>query len=136
VVHLGLAEAHDDLLALLSSREAATRQAAVGALASFWRAGDFAPVLRLSLSDPSQAVRRDAAWSLRATAGAETWRELFEVWKEDQSPRLRLWACQLAGEYGDEHMKTALEALARDQDGHVRKAVARILARWSNGLDE
>jgi hypothetical protein len=98
--------------------------------------GDFAPVFRLPLSDPSPAVRRDAAWTLRRTACAETWRELFEAWKGDQLPRHRLWACELAGEHGDESVGVELRALARDRDGHVRKAVARTLARWSDSANE
>src|ERR1051326_3549485 len=41
-VRLGLVEAHDRLLALMGSGEAATRQVAVRAIAKFWQPNDFA----------------------------------------------------------------------------------------------
>lgn len=122
---LALAEAHDGIQALLSSRDALVRETAVRALSGLWQAQDFTPVLRVFRSDPSQEIRRAAAWTLRETAGAATWRELFNVWKGDELPRHRVWACQIAGLYGDDSVRAELETLARDRDGHVRKAAVQ-----------
>jgi HEAT repeat protein len=123
----GLTEAYDDLLTLLNDREAATRQTAVRALSSVWRPEAFAPVLHMCRSDPAREVRREAAWTLRRAAEPAAWRELFDMWKEDELPRLRFWACELACEFGSSSVKGELETLTRDRDGHVRKAARRAL---------
>jgi HEAT repeat protein len=135
VGRLQFSEAHDDLRRLLSSVEAATRAAAIRALHSLWQPDDFAPVFRLSLSDPAQFVRREAAWLLRETAQSTTWRELFEAWKNAELPRLRFWACQLAELYGSDGVRLDLERLTKDRDGHVRKAAGKALRAGSNRLD-
>jgi HEAT repeat protein len=127
ILRLELTAAHDDLLSLFSANEAATRQAAVRGLSSMWGSGDFMAVLRLFRSDPSPAVRNSAAWTLNETAEASTWRTLFDTWKDDDLPRARTWACQLAGRYGNPDLVPELERLARDRNGHVRKAAARAM---------
>jgi len=42
-------------------------------------------------------------------------------------PRHRVWACELAGLFGDEAAKTQLMPLCHDSNGHVRKAAQRVL---------
>ena len=123
VARLRIMVAHDDVLRLTSAEEAATRAVAVRAIAVLWQTTDFAPVLGLYQFDPSDEVRREAAWTLRGTVNATTWKRLFDLWKDDELPRHRLWAVQLAGEFGHSSVKAELEALAADVNGHVRKAV-------------
>lgn len=134
---LRLLEAHDSVARLLEGDDPSTRTVAVRVLRVLWRAEDSGPVLALSASDPSQNVRREAAWTLRANADRTIWRTLFERWQGDPLPRHRQWACELACEFGGRELLPPLEALAVDRDGHVRhqaaRAVQEIEARSATG---
>lgn len=127
VARLRMMVAHDDVLGLTSAEEAATRVEAVRSIAALWQMTDFSPVLNLYQYDPSDEVRREAAWTLRRNVNITTWKRLFDLWKDDGLPRHRLWAVQLAGEFGQGSVKAELEEIADDVDGHVRKAVLSAL---------
>jgi len=129
VGRLGIASARARVLSLLGSEHAAVRRAAVSAIADLLAVDDFDRVLRVFREDPSPETRREAAWALRKNAGPGTWRRLVETWAEDELPRHRVWACELAGEFGDRSVRRKLEVLTEDPDGHVRKAANRALGR-------
>lgn len=119
---LGLYEAHDDLLKLLFSPLESTRQAALCALETLGQDKDFEAVLRVFASDPSKAVRKQAAWTLRSAATSWNWSRLFSLWYADEPPRHRQWACELAETFGDADVLPQLFLLSGDANGHVRKA--------------
>jgi HEAT repeat protein len=122
-----LAEAHAPVARLLESKSGLTRQTAVAALARVWSAEDLPALVRLYRCDPAKKVRREAAWTLWKNVSAETWRPLFDLWLNDPLHRHRVWACLLAGAFGDPAAKAQLVPLCRDPDGHVRKAARRAL---------
>lgn len=131
-----LPEAHDSVVALLDAGAPATRMVAVRVLRELWQPCDFGRVLAVFSSDPSEAVRREAAWTLRRVADGGSWRELFERWQADPLPRHRQWACELARQFGGRELLPALEALSRDRDGHVRDHAAeavREIGRLAGG---
>ena len=131
-IKLELHDIHDSLLPLLSSQPSSTRQSAVRALATLWKPSDFAQVLSIFKRDPSSEVRREAAWTLRANADRESWRALFDTWKQDHLARHRVWACELAAEFADTRFENELEQMLEDSDGHVRKAAQRAIEKVSN----
>lgn len=122
---LGLSEAHDTILRLISSESAETREVALRALASLWHAEDFAPVFRIFQKDPKKSVRNRAAWTLIENVSPSTWRTLLNAWRNDPLPRHRSWACDLVERFGDEAARNNLLELLNDPDGHVRKAAQR-----------
>src|SRR6478609_1010726 len=119
------AEAHDDILPLLDSPDPMTREAGVRAIARLWKSSDFDILVMLHEKDKSLNVRDACAWALRDHANADTWKQLFNLWKAHSLARHRAWTCELAGEYGDDSSMTELEQLSQDKDGHVRKAANR-----------
>jgi HEAT repeat protein len=72
-------------------------------------------------------VRKEAAWTLRANTSSGNWRALFQAWRSHRLARHRVWACEVAGAFGDTNIEPELVPLAGDEDGHVRKAAARAL---------
>jgi HEAT repeat protein len=128
-----LTEAHDLVLPLLKEQEAPTRECALRALAAIWISTDFQLIFDLYKRDPEIRVRREAAWTLRQGAGAGDWRPLFSAFQEDELPRHRSWACELAETFGNRDDVPVLTSLIGDEDGHVRKSAAlarqAILAR-------
>lgn len=118
-------EAHDAIVRLLDATPEASCIAALQALRELSREGDFERVLQVFSSATSEAVRKEAAWTLHSSASASTWRRLFALWGEDKLPRHREWACQLAATYGTREVLTHLARLTHDIDGHVRDVAAR-----------
>lgn len=128
---LRLSGAHDLVQSLLASSSPATRCAAIAALNTLWRKSDYTEILELFINDPSDDVRKIAAWALRAHSINENWRELFMIWRNNEPPRYRIWACELAAEFGPDEVAPHLETLANDKDGHVRAAAAKALRRMA-----
>jgi HEAT repeat protein len=126
---LGLQTAHSQVLQLLRDREPATRQAAIRALGSLWELEDFAIVLAVFQAERDTATRREAAWILKEHATTSTWRQLFDTWRTDELHRHRLWACELAGQYGEPEILPDLRELQSDQDGLVRRAAEQATQR-------
>jgi HEAT repeat protein len=120
-----LVQTHDAVAGLLDSPDAATRRVAVRTVRLLWVAADFARVLHTFTSDSDPDVRKEAAWTLRRTASASTWRQLFETWHADTLPRHRGWAAELAGAFGDTELLPRLRGLTSDVDGHVRHRAAQ-----------
>ena len=83
--------------------------------------------MTIYLSDQVQAVRREAAWALKANASPENWEPLFEAWASDSVPRHGIWACELAMALGGASVHEQLVRLSDDAYGHVRKAAIRAL---------
>jgi HEAT repeat protein len=126
---LRLAAARAPLLALLGAQEPQVRFHAVRALADMWSAEDHAAVWSLSRKDKAEFVRKEAERTLRRTASAQTWRRLFDRWKLDAQPRLRVWACELLSDFGQSADLPELRRLVRDRNGHVRQAAEAAAAR-------
>jgi HEAT repeat protein len=126
---LGVGSGHTEVVRLLQSIEPATREKAVDALAELWEEGDFERLLARFEKDPSQGVRRQAAWALYRRAGPGNSKPLFDLWHPNSLHRHRGWACELAGEYGDPSCEPVLRGLLQDPDGHVRKAAKRAIAK-------
>ena len=132
VARLRLHDARSILVDLLRSSEAATRTSALRALATLWQPSDFDLVFSIYQADPAKQVRNEAAWTLRANASRDNWRQLFQRWKGDQSPRHRVWACELAEQFGDQSFEAQLRELLADPDGHVRKSARCALEQLRN----
>jgi len=130
ISQLRLQEAHDAVLSLLHSSDQSTRFTALAALDVLWVPSDFDIVFRVFCEDASNEVRRRAAWALRAHANQENWEILFKAWSRDDLPRHKVWACELAEEFGDSNIRIALESLLLDCDGHVRKSAQLALGKF------
>jgi HEAT repeat protein len=125
---LKLPAARKRILALLGSPEPQVRFHAVRALGELWSPEDFAAVWTLSRKDKTEFVRREAERTLRRTASAGSWSKLFDRWKLDPQPRLRVWACELLASLGGSRDLPELRRLVRDRNAHVRKAAERAAA--------
>lgn len=125
---LAIREAHDRVVELIVSVDASTREVALCALRQLWQSDDFRPVFRVFQNDPSPEVRKAAAWTLRNYVTADTWRPLFEAWYRDSVHRHRIWACEIAAEYGGPDVAERLKSLTGDQDGLVRRAAENALS--------
>jgi HEAT repeat protein len=126
---LNLRAAHEQVLNLTEASDDSTRLQALRGLASLWEGSDFEPVFDRYLHDPSDGVRRQAAWTLRQNADADCCLRLFAAWSIDPLGRHRAWACQLAEWFGSKALLPELDRLRRDADGHVRKAAIRAADR-------
>lgn len=127
VADLHLDKGHTAVLQLTTSADPATRQVALIALSKIWEPSDFAYVLDRYLHESNGTIKREAAWILHKHRSADTWQVLFKLWLTDDLPRHRIWATQLAGEFGPASIKSALEVLLTDKDGHVRQAAKRAI---------
>jgi HEAT repeat protein len=130
---LRLQPAHEQVLGLVTASEEGTRLAALRAVGVLWHSSDFEAVLDRFMHDPSDTVRKQAAWTLQKNVGAEHWARVFSIWSRDDLPRHRMWACQLAGSFGSRAVLTALEELRTDPDGHVRCAAEQALEQIGAG---
>lgn len=119
---LGMVAAREDLLRLLKHPEAATRTAAVRALADLWEEDAFNTVLGLFRGDPAAGVRKEAGWTLRSTVSAAHSQVLVQLWAADAVPRHRLWACEVARLFPRQEFREIVSRLKDDPDGHVRRA--------------
>lgn len=117
------------ILELIRSKDSSTRAVALRALQVIWGDEAFSLVLDLFDHDPEEEVRREAGWSLRAAANPSNWMQLFERFVGDRMHHHRVWACELAEEFGDKSIVARLRPLCQDEDGHVRKAADRALKR-------
>lgn len=120
-------EAHDVVVSALASLSPPTREAAIRTLGAIWRENDFRPVFHIYIGDPERTVRREAAWVLRERVTAPDWLRLFEAFRTDDTPRHRVWACELAARFGGPSLSPLLATLVSDCDGHVRKAAGRAI---------
>lgn len=128
---LKVGSGHDQVLKLLKSEDSATRGVALRTLGVVWQDSDFDFLLEAMQTDTSEDVRKEAAWTLWQRVGPSNWKILFALWQESKQSRERVWACQLAGKYGDDSCATVLRKLAVDKDGHVRKAAEGALQALS-----
>ena len=136
VMQWGLLEAHDLVLPLLTNASVATRQSAIRTLGAIWVDSDFPLLFGIYNGDTRIAVRREAAWVLRRTVSAATWRILFDAFRIDELARHRRWACELAERFASAEILPALSSLLSDVDGHVRSAAGRaieIISGRNNG---
>lgn len=120
-------EAHDVVASALASPSPPTREAAIRTLGAIWRETDFRPVFHIYIGDPERTVRRGAAWVLRERVTATDWLRLFEAFRTDDTPRHRVWACELAARFDGPSPSPLLATLVSDRDGHVRKAAGRAI---------
>jgi len=125
---LRLDDAHDAILELVEDLDKSTRLSALMALEGLWLPSDFEPVMQTFLQDPSPEVRKQAAWTLRKNAGPECWNRLFSAWSKDSIPRHRVWACELAAQFGTRDLLPAIRDLMADRNGHVRSAATQAAA--------
>lgn len=116
------------ILALVRSEDSSTRAAALRALQNIWGDEAFSQVLDIFDHDPDEEVRKEAAWTLRAAPTPSNWMQLFDRFAGDRMHHRRVWACELAGEFGDKSIVARLLPLCQDNDGHVRKAAERTLS--------
>jgi HEAT repeat protein len=125
---LQLVEANKKIVQLLKARDPVQR-AALSALKAIWLPTNFEPVFQVFLNSKSDKNRKEAAWTLRAIADNNCWEELFEAWRNDEVPRHRTWACELAGLYGNRETVEELSALEQDNNGHVRDAASNAIKK-------
>jgi HEAT repeat protein len=125
---LRIREAHDRVVQLLKDADANTRQTAARTLRALWEPQDFATLFEVLRSDPSPRVRKEAAWTLRDHVARDTWKALFEIWCRDPLHRHRVWACEIAAEFGGRETADHLSVLRNDNDGLVRRAANKALS--------
>jgi HEAT repeat protein len=132
VAQWGLSEAHEPVLALLTTASKATRQAAIRALGAVWVSEDFSLIFRIYADASDIELRKEAAWVLRQRASSADYRTLFNAFCLDELPRHRQWACELAEKFLGSEILEALSQLASDTDGHVRKAASQAIRTISS----
>lgn len=125
---LKLSESHNQILALVNSKNPKTQEVALEALNELWLDSDFKQVFKIHATDKNSNVRKQAAWTLRQNVARENWKTLFEVWQKDEMSRHRVWACELAAQFGSVSNLSVLKKLSDDQDGHVRKAAKKSIS--------
>lgn len=128
VAALRLLPARSKILSLLASPDAQTRFHAVRTLAELWTDDDYPAVLALSKKDKVEFVRKEAARTLRRAASPGIWRPLFDRWKLDRLPLLRVWACELLAAFGSDKDLPQFRRLVRDPNKHVREAAEKAAA--------
>jgi HEAT repeat protein len=131
-----IAQAHNLIVRLLGVDDEATRETALRSVGPLWQDTDLQRVIRISRSDSSERVRRQAAWTLRAAASPTNWKSLFALWSVDSLPRHRVWACDLAGQFGNHHILRELRRLAEDFDGHVRYHAKQAIVSVENRIEQ
>jgi len=118
---LQIVEANERIVQLLEKPNP-VRRAAVAALRHIWHPSNFEPTLNVFRKSRKDQTRKEAAWTLRQHASSENWSILFDEWKDDEVPRHRIWACQLAAMHGGRSVTRQVANLSQDSDGHVRAA--------------
>jgi HEAT repeat protein len=129
---LRLQPAHQRVLELATVSEESTRVVALRALEVLWQSSDFESVFAIYLHDPSDTVRKQAAWTIRENICAEHWERAFRAWANDALPRHRMWACEIGGRFGSKSVLLVLKELLTDADGHVRDAAQLALQKIGN----
>jgi HEAT repeat protein len=114
-------ESHDAIVRLLSAKQNRTRQVALEALDRIWLETDYPAVLHIMQHDKVLALRKDAGWILHNHLSADHWKELLDYWISHSLPRYRVWACEIIAKYGSVEYISLLEALLKDENGHVRR---------------
>ncbi|MGH7976149.1 MAG: HEAT repeat domain-containing protein [Limisphaerales bacterium] len=125
--NLKLSKSHNQIFALLNSKNPKTREVALEALDKLWLDSDFEQVFKIHTTDKNSNVRKRAAWTLRRNVARRNWKILFEVWQKDEMSRHRVWACELAAQFGSVSNLSVLNKLFDDQDGHVGKAAKKAI---------
>jgi hypothetical protein len=125
--NLKLKLGHEQIINLVNASEDSTRVAALSALEALWEQSDFEAVFDRYLRDPSDSVRKQAAYTLRKNVGAKHREQLFSAWSKDRLPRHRVRACEIAATFGNRTLISCLELLKSDLNGHVRLAAERAL---------
>jgi HEAT repeat protein len=125
---LKLSESYNHILTLLNSKNPKTREVALEALDKLWLDSDFEQVFKIHTTDKISNVRKQAAWTLRRNVTRRNWKTLFEVWQKDEMSRHRVWACELAAQFGTVSNLSALKKFSDDEDGHVRKAAKKAIS--------
>ena len=126
---LKIAGSHDYIVNLLTTDDSYTREVALRSIVHLWQEKDFERILDIFKYDQSARVRKEAAYILKSNANSHNWKELSVMWAQDSLPCYRVWAAELAGEFGDQSVLTILRSLADDNDGHVHKAALVSLKR-------
>ena len=124
-----LKEANDKVCQLLLSTDPNIRRSALLTLADIWQPSCFRKVVNLFQTERNETVRKEAAWTLRKQVDKTSWRELFELWQRDSLSRHRLFACEIAEEFGNNAVRDKITMLLNDKDGHVIKAATRVLQK-------
>lgn len=127
-----LTEAHDLVVDLLHSTPTATRQVAIRTLSKIWIETDFPKVFEIYKNPSDASLHREAGWVLQHHITLQHWQSLFDAFHKDRLPRHRQWACALLEAFSDAGALPALYNLARDPDGHVRKAALRAITNLLN----
>jgi len=74
---LKLSESHNQILALLNSKNPKTREVALEALDKLWLNSDFEQAFKIHTTDKNSNVRKQAAWTLRRNVARGNWKTLF-----------------------------------------------------------
>ena len=127
-----LLEAHELVVALLTSPSKATLQTAIRTLGTIWVDADFPMIFRIYTNASEVEVRREAAWVLRQRVTSAHWQTLFDAFYVDELARHRQWACELAEKFSGPNILPVLSHLSSDVDGHVRKAAACAIQKLSS----
>jgi hypothetical protein len=122
--------AHNEILKLMKAAEENTRIVALHALMDLWQPSDFDLVFDRYSHDPSDRVKKQAAWTIHENLDSQNWRRIFLAWINDPVPRHRIWACELAEKFGIRSDLTVLQPLINDPNGHVRRAVAKVSRKF------
>lgn len=123
-----LTEANKKIIELLKGNDAIQR-ASLSALKKIWQPSNFDSVFFIFKKSKNDSNRKEACWTLRATTDVNNWGELFEVWQYDQTPRHRLWACELISKFGRSADVEKLTKLLEDKDGHVRLSAEKVIKK-------
>lgn len=121
--------AHSKVTKLLTTKNRTTVEEAVRTLRSIYEEEDLEKLLNIFRADRTEKkhLRKEVGWTLRQNASQTNWKILFEEWGNDTLHRHRLWACEIARDYGNDNVLPSLRKLEVDQDGLVRRAASQAL---------
>jgi HEAT repeat protein len=124
---LKIDDAREPIMKLLNSKEELTQEQALISLTQLWLPSAFDLILDIFKHSPQRDIRNHAGFALYNNRCEETWRILFNLFLSDPLHIRRVWACNLAAEFGDSATKNLIQGLVKDECRDVRKAARKVL---------
>lgn len=124
---LGLTQAVPHLLAALDSSERFVASGAHNALFKLQQPGDTKTLIDKYRTGDYER-RKSIGTLIAVRVRPRSWRDVYEPFKVSDVAEHRELACRIAHAFGGTEVRSDLEVLASDSDGHVRGAARRALA--------
>ena len=121
-------KAHGKIKNLVNVGDISIKVEAIRALGKIWDDSDFNFLLDLYKSCGNVSIKKEIGFVISCKTNKDNWVFLFNLFKNDETPRHRLWALQALRDYGDYNALSAKDFL-HDKDGHIRAVAKKYLSR-------